>query len=252
MIVCNKCNVEKPIDQYFVETKKDTGKQYRKKYCNDCFRQQARDWKSKNRISKTKLKQIEEERIKNQKVCKSCNIPKDPNEYYAYRKSICKECIKTFEKKKYYDAETVKRENGGILRCPPKPGVYLDDYQRYYTKQILLAIGWSHNEEKDIFYKPGLKDKDGNWEIQFDSSYRGDIKKQYLKIRKEMTADKLPHLKIYRNSGAKYSQETINKIMYDYFINKQPLKDLEVKYNISQNTILYFSQRIYKLFLENV
>jgi hypothetical protein len=258
MVVCNKCNIEKPIDQFFVETKKDTGKQYRKKYCNDCFRQQARDWKEKNRISKTKQKQIEQEkikqeelRLKNLKVCSKCSEAKGPECYYAYRKSICKECIKTFEKKKYYDAEEVKKENGGTLRCPPKPGVYLDDYQRFYTKEILTAIGWLYNEEKNIFYKPGLKDKDGNWEIKFDSERRGDIKRQYVKIRNKMTVDKLPYITVKGGEKKGYNETIINKILYEFFIDKVQLKDLAVKYNISANSIMTYNNKVYKLFLRN-
>jgi hypothetical protein len=52
-------------------------------------------------------------------------------------------------------------KNGGSLRVPNKPGNFHDEYQRHYTHEILLAMGWKLNEENNKWWKDGIKTKDG-------------------------------------------------------------------------------------------
>ena len=175
MPICNKCFVDKPLDQYFVETKKKTGKQYRKKYCLDCFRKQARDWKANNRVPKKKWVQpvilttpiVEEPH--NHKVCPECNEVKHHQEFYYIKRTgnyfkKCKICINRITREgQRLRYDTRKTENGGSERVPVKPNIYADEYQKAQTFWVLELMGWKYNEN-GVWSKEGIKNKDKQWD----------------------------------------------------------------------------------------
>jgi hypothetical protein len=102
-----------------------------------------------------KIKDIKE------KTCITCLEIKTVDDYYKNR-HVCKRCCADMEKKSYKD-KTYQRleQNGGSLRIPNKPGNFHDEYQKHYTHEILLAIGWKLNEENNKWWKEGVKNKDG-------------------------------------------------------------------------------------------
>jgi hypothetical protein len=97
----------------------------------------------------------------NEKTCITCLEIKTVDDYYKNR-HVCKKCCTELEKKSYKD-KTYQRleQNGGSLRIPNKPGNFHDEYQKHYTHEILLAMGWSLNEENNKWWKDGIKTKDG-------------------------------------------------------------------------------------------
>jgi hypothetical protein len=255
-MICNKCNVDKPLDQYFVETKKDTGKQYRKKYCLDCFREQARNWKARNKtIVKT------QRRIKNildagGKICIKCNTPKHKDEYYINR-SKCKECVREEERVKdelARNARIKKQIDAGIStkRVPNKPGDFADDLQKQSSIQILTAIGWSYNEQNGVFYKLPLKDYTGRWLILNEDSNDNLLRKRRRsKIRSKITKQTLPKVSITKNRRKNTpSDEIINQICYEYFIEKKTMLELQIKYKTK--TIHQYICLVYQMLEDNV
>ena len=66
-----------------------------------------------------------------------------------------------------------------------------------------------------------------------------------------MTVDKLPYIKVKPNEKKGYNEAIINKILYEFFIDKVQLKELAVKYNISANSIMTYNHKVYKQFLKN-
>lgn len=97
----------------------------------------------------------------NEKICITCHEVKTIDDYYANRLT-CKKCC--LEKEyKYRTEKTYKNldNNGGSKRVPIKPGNFHDEYQRHYTHEILLAMGWKLNEENGKWWKDGIKTKDG-------------------------------------------------------------------------------------------
>ena len=165
-MICNKCFIDKPSTEFFVETKKDTGKQYQKKYCNDCFRAQARAWKAKNRLPK-RVKKDPMQDNPDYKQCRTCNKWKHRvDEYYSGKAGHihpdCRECSSILEKEKR-DAEREQhlKDYGGSERCKVKPNDWTDDYQREHVHGFLYAIGWKF--DNGIWWKEGFKTPDGKW-----------------------------------------------------------------------------------------
>lgn len=96
-----------------------------------------------------------------EKICVTCFEIKSVDDYYANRLT-CKSCC--LEKEYKYRAEKTYKnldKNGGSLRVPIKPGNFHDEYQRHYTHEILLSMGWKLNEENGKWWKEGIKTKDG-------------------------------------------------------------------------------------------
>ena len=255
-MICNKCFIDKPIEEYFKETRKDNGRTYIKKYCLDCFRKQARDWKARN---KTKIKtQRREKNILDAggKICIKCNNAKHKEEYYANR-TKCKECVREEERLK--DAlernERIKKQvEDGIStkRVPNKPGDFADELQKQSTIQILTAIGWSYNEQNGIFYKLPLKDYTGRWLV-----LKGDVDDKLLKHRKQakirdtITKETLPKISITKNRRNNTpTDEELNQICYEYFIEKKTQSEIAYKYGIS--SIHPFISLVYQMLEDNV
>jgi len=102
-----------------------------------------------------KVKDIKE------KICIECHEVKTVNDYYVNR-LVCRRCC--LEKERKYRTEKTYislDKNGGSLRVPNKPGNFHDEYQKYYTHEILLSMGWKLNEENNKWWKDGIKTKDG-------------------------------------------------------------------------------------------
>jgi hypothetical protein len=102
-----------------------------------------------------KIKDIKE------KICIECHEVKTINDYYVNR-LVCRRCC--LEKERKYRTEKTYQslqKNGGSLRVPNKPGNFHDEYQKYYTHEILLSMGWKLNEENNKWWKDGIKTKDG-------------------------------------------------------------------------------------------
>ena len=165
-MICNKCFVDKPESEYFKETRKDNGRTYIKKYCNDCFRAQARAWKKKNRIPK-RVKKDPNQDNPDYKQCRTCKIWKHKvDEYYVsqvnHTHPDCRECASVIDKQKR-DAkrEEYLKDYGGSERCKVKPGEWADDYQRQHVHEFLYAIGWKF--DNNIWWKKGFKTPEGNW-----------------------------------------------------------------------------------------
>jgi hypothetical protein len=180
MPVCNKCNIEKPLDQYFKEIKKSNGRTYYKKYCNDCFRKQSRDWKAKNKVKKNQVIELPQPKEIIQPVvlklepevlvipdgykeCDTCKITKTKIDFYHSQRGKafknCKECHVKHYKEKIVDKQ---KNNGGSERIINKPDTYVDRYQKEQTFWLMELLGWTYNDN-GVWSKEGIKDKDKVW-----------------------------------------------------------------------------------------
>jgi hypothetical protein len=266
MIVCNKCNIEKPIDQYFKETRKDNGKTYIKKYCNDCFRKQSRDWKRNNRISKTRQLEIdkEEQRVKHllingAKNCSICNELKLPDEYYSHR-TMCKDCVRHIEREKdrvEREERDRQREIDGISnkRVPNKAGDFADELQRRSTHEFLTLLGWSYNPDNKIYYKEPIKSATGFWRgIEPNKNNTSlDRHRKRARIRKWVTEKTLPKLVLEKHRRQKTPpDELLNKCMYEYFINKTPGYIVARDNGITEGYVTHYVEKIFEMLYDKV
>jgi hypothetical protein len=199
MPVCNKCQLEKPDNQYSLERNK--GRIYRKKYCIDCYRKQSRNWKARKKNKPEESFQSFENNPEYKK-CSMCNTWKVAlTDYYKHKNKTsnvynnCKECQKKREaEKRRINREEKFKNNGGSERVPVKPNKYSDDYQRAHTFEFLQILGWTFNEETGIWYKPGVRDITGEFEKMktlpeskiFMKKDGSNNRKYYSKITLEM------------------------------------------------------------------
>jgi hypothetical protein len=105
--------------------------------------------------------------IPERKICKKCGIEQDVKNFYLKKNkkgvkspcTYCKLCYK--EKNKQYVMENSNTDPWGLIL--QKPGKFKDQIEKNQTFEFLNSIGWQFNEEKNIWFKPGLKNEDGIW-----------------------------------------------------------------------------------------
>jgi hypothetical protein len=234
---CTKCKVEKELDQFQKYWHSTQQKERIRGECTECL--------YKQRNERKRLKQKETELIQvsirteiiqpvvpeleievsidysdnpDYKQCIKCKEYKTKDKFYKdgrdSRFNRCKICIK---KKDDADREKELIENGGSLLISPKPNTYKDKYQKELVFQFLPLCGWIFNEEKQIWWKPGLKDENGKF---FN-----------LKPKKRKTP---PRLNIKRKP--KYNNEEIIE-MKRLKDNGESLKSIADKFNCTLPTI---------------
>lgn len=184
MIRCNKCNLEKEDNNFQTYWHSTQQKHRTRKTCTECYYNQRNERK---RLKRTKILKLIEEPIPTKiippqvpelepevfennpeyKKCRKCEKYKPLTEYYLNPKGKslfldCKPC--TLEK--YRESDRIKREavlieQGGSSRHFEAPNEYVDEYQKEATFNLLKLMGWSFNEENQIWWKDGIKTKDG-------------------------------------------------------------------------------------------
>lgn len=182
-MICTKCKIEKE-DKEFQTYWHSTQQKFRiRKECTFCHSTQHNERRRLKRLESKLIEvSIRPEIIqpvvlepqpdlssdKNYQQCRTCQQFKSKTEYYSHRKSgrkcylDCKLCIN----KKEVDRSRIDRikeleENGGSYYHRQKPGEWVDDYQKESTYNILKAIGWKLNEDNGIWWKQGIKTRDG-------------------------------------------------------------------------------------------
>jgi len=200
------------------------------------------------------------------KHCKTCQEYKVLDEFYYskssttkkyFRNGTCKECCRTKENsKRREERQEELEEQGGSERIMTYPNEYVDEWQQKFTFKLLDSFGWIFHEEKQIWYKPGIKDENGVWDKIKNNPNKprrteANRRTRYNRseIRKIITPDTLPTITISPTrvtSGI--TTEVVNSIMYDFFINRIKLKELSKKYNYDSQMISYYVDKIYNLF----
>lgn len=160
-MICKKCNIDKPLEEYdtYFHTKQQ---KYRtRKYCNECFSKQKKEYKMRIRLMD------KDELYKNNlnyKKCSICNTWKNLSDYYLRPNGRpitgkCKSCQKQIEKDKN---RQYMIDKGGSERIPEEPNVYTDKWQKENTFNFLTKLGYLYNVKHGIWTKEGWKEiKDG-------------------------------------------------------------------------------------------
>jgi hypothetical protein len=96
-----------------------------------------------------------------EKYCSKCeknltldNFYKVGNKILSYCKTCRKSDIKT-KRTLEYD------EDGYPYFC--EPFQYYNEQQKQDVEEFLQNIGWIWNDEKQLWFKPGIKDENGKW-----------------------------------------------------------------------------------------
>lgn len=160
MQVCSRCKLEREETEYSTYWHTIQKKFRTRRVCKICVAENKKKWKMKIKTDKEFRR------------CPMCNdIKKISTSFYLNRKTgrvarvNCKLCESRLEKEK---AQEYIKETFGGNRIPPKPNTYTNEIQRECTFNLMKSLGWTFNTENNIWYKPGIKDKNGNFKISKD------------------------------------------------------------------------------------
>jgi hypothetical protein len=175
MIRCNKCKIEKEVNQFQTYWHSTQQKHHIRKQCTECYYKQRNE---RRRLKRKEAKLIEvfipteiiqpevPELQSEVKKCNTCHEVKPIDAFYLQsrkdgkRFNRCAAC--EIEKDRLY-RENERREQGGAIRVLTQPNTYNDEYQKDATFKIMKAYGWIFNEEKGMWWKPGIKNEDGTF-----------------------------------------------------------------------------------------
>lgn len=212
MRLCSKCKIDKQdadFATYYHSTQK---KERTRKVCNSCFKEQKRLYRDSIKKQKITQPEVLKEEMEVQqvifpipeptiivkprdgyKICRLCCAEK-PSELFYKTQGHCKECESARERKRKLD---IKIENGGSLKVGTYPNSYFDEYQKENTFNLMERMGWTFNEENNIWWKDGIKDKNGVF-IKITSLYKKRVNKY--------TLEEMLELKQMRDSGMTFQQ----------------------------------------------
>ena len=180
-INCSKCGELKPLDQYETYFHSTQQKQRRRRICRVCFYKQKVEYRL--RIKNSKMTQVPIEDIIVQPVedltppqeyikCRGCKELKPPEDFYEAKRGRnpgqklprCRSCHQIY----YFERKRKTQEKKGLIVKPVlnKPNVYQDKEQRDMTFEFMTIIGWTFDEEKQVFWKEGVKDRDKKWSFK--------------------------------------------------------------------------------------
>jgi len=166
-MICTKCNIDKPVDQYDTYFHSTQQKTRTRKICNPCFKEQKKQYRES-----IKMKEIVQPVTPEpptidystnpdyQKciVCEEWKVIK--TEYYLHKNGRptskrCRECQRELDRQKTADK---REDNGGSMMIPQKPNVYFDNHQKQNTFEFMQLLGYLYDEGTGIWYKPGVKE----------------------------------------------------------------------------------------------
>jgi hypothetical protein len=183
-MICNKCNIDKELDQYYTYYHSTQQKYRTRKICLFCYNYQKR--KRRETIKEEKI--IEPTPVKiiptptptpepfiepevfidmdiDTKVCYTCKIEKPLTDFYIHTQTgkpftHCKRCESDKGNREY---RQYIEDNGGSDKVRKYPGQWVDSYQQENVEGFLKVIGWKHNGNH--WYKEGVRSgEDGVWE----------------------------------------------------------------------------------------
>lgn len=157
MKICTKCKIERNDDEYYSYWHSTQQKYRTRLICSTCTRKQSKEYKLKR-----KLKNIIPEVVET-KYCPRCKQDLAITNFYESNLSNGRPCIsctrKEYQASKYKKA--MSQEGSGLVS--KEPGTWMDDIQKEQVHMVLGILGWTYNEDTNIFSKEGVKDKFGTW-----------------------------------------------------------------------------------------
>lgn len=173
--------------------------------------------------------------------CVGCEKEYPISEYTYHWKSgtktirKCRSCLNEYSKERM----RLKREEmGSDVQVRALPNTYRNDEQRKEVFNFLYLIGWNFNEEKGIWWKKPIKNKDGVF-LQFEEQ----------PIRHIIPFEK-PEGYVHKNKGKTKLSKDQFKELYDMRQQGYTFPQLMQYFNLTQPT-LYKYIKYYEANREN-
>jgi hypothetical protein len=230
-MICTKCSVDKPLDQYETYFHRPQNKQRTRRYCKDCFKDQKRKYRESIKMKEIIQPEVQELEIEvvnplstnpDYKQCRTCQEYKHKMDDYYYhgssKKTTYLDCIKCLNKRELNRKREERQEelesSGGSERVHTQVGMWVDEYQREQTYMVMKALGYTYNEECGHFLKPGVKEY-----------VDGELK--FTKVKTKITY----------TSAINWNPEHRKEIMELYATGEWTYKKLAKKYGVSTTSI---------------
>jgi hypothetical protein len=239
-MICTKCFVDKPVEEYETYFHRPQNKHRTRKYCKSCFKEQKRKYKESIRMKKIIEPEVQELEIEvinpfstnpDYKLCRTCQEYIHKDGYYNYKTRgvvykeflDCKKCINKKESlKRKGERQERKETGGGSSRVRTDVGTWEDDYQKEQTYQVMKALGYTYSEECGHFLKPGVKEL----------------------VEGELIFPKVKSKKIY-TSSINLNDKQREEIIELYFSSKDwSYTRLAKKYHVSTSTIFKIVKKV--------
>ena len=160
------------------------------------------------------------------KICTKCKIEKELDNFFDHKTgkygktAVCKECTRKSRQKGFKG--------------------YYNDEEKEMTYSFLTSLGWTRNEENDIWYKPeGWKDENGDWiypeKIQANLEI---IKKEEEEIKKQIQIEKDRINQERRAEKQRIKEELKKQIKIQREKEKEKQRLLKEKEKIERQKIL--------------
>jgi hypothetical protein len=100
------------------------------------------------------------------KYCPDCGIYLPVEKFYTIKNKFSSYCKKHSNQRVQKQREKNQFDFEFVNHVPPKPNTYFDENQKEQVFKFMNKLGWLFNEEKQIWFKDGIKDSNGNWLIK--------------------------------------------------------------------------------------
>jgi hypothetical protein len=237
-MICTKCFIDKPVEEYETYFHSTQNKQRTRRYCKSCFKEQKRKYKETikmKEIIQPVVLELEIEVVNpfstnpDYKQCRTCQEYKHKIDDYYYHGSSkkttyldCTKCLNLRElNRRRAERQEELESSGGSEKVHTQVGVWSDKYQKEQTYMVMKALGYTYSDECGHFLKPGVKEY-----------VDGELK--FYKVNKQ----KFPN-------GQKIDYNTPEwKEMFDlYMLGNCSQKQLSMKYGVSTATINKYINR---------
>jgi len=132
------------------------------------------------------------------KICTKCKEERSIEDFYfdprkpGRRVARCKYCFHNYYLKKSDQEFSYGEpsEDGKIhLKIPAQPNVFRSTEEKMLIHKILKFLGWHQNKKTYMWYKPGLKDKNGTWTFPIRNEYLEQPHKPYKRLTKQQVEE---------------------------------------------------------------
>lgn len=233
-MICTKCSVDKPLDQYETYFHRPQNKLRTRKYCRDCFKEQKKLYRESIKMKEIIQPVVPELEIEvvnplstnpNYKLCRTCQEYIHIDDYYHHGESKkttyldCRKCCNKREADKRRKERQEAIENGGGSEMvSSKPNTYKDIYQKEQTFMVMQVLGYTYQD--GVWLKPGTKEL----------------------INGKLVFSKLRKNKHKTNGNIDYNDELWDTIWKD-FNDGISQRQISIKYGYSTTTICQYIKR---------
>lgn len=151
---CNKCGIEKELDQYqsyYHSTQKVTRT---RGICTPCFNEQKAQLRLKKKIEVDPDKYYSSQ--PNYKKCTKCGEWKTSDNYYKHKKSSRAFCNQCYNQQQRNIRQQKLNDNGGNILVRKFPNQYQGEAQKQQVFEFMTIFGYLYQD--GVWIKPGYKE----------------------------------------------------------------------------------------------